>query len=137
MLKNLEVKLQAPIVLFSDRVKFLGDTHVGGICFNTHDMRGFVNGQISVGYYGVEAVYDSQGEPLWKSPEIEYGTHRKIDIPEPFSGTQVVFTDGIAYMGAKRQGIRIWPEKPYSHWNYNNVVAIFYDSGEIIWENTR
>ena len=143
MVENLEGKTQAPIVVFIDKVEFLG-SEMGGVRLVKRDGN-VVKDYSRFGYRGIEGIYDAQGNPQWENNDFR--EHRKAEVPEHLRGTQVVFTDQVVYEGANmgrhhfsflKGGRYIGHDHNQNialDFSYKAIKAIFNGAGKSVWEN--
>lgn len=140
---NLEGKTQAPIVVFADRIEF-GGSGMGDVRLVKKEGN-VIEGFSSLGYRGIEGVYNVEGKPQWENHD--FNLYRRAQVPEHLRGTQVVFTDQVVYEGANMVGHHfsfLKDGKYIGHdhnqdaaldFKYSVIKAIFDRDGKSVWEN--
>ena len=143
MANDLEGKIQAPMVVFAEKIEY-GGSGFGGVQLVRREGSS-VEGCGGFGYQGVEAVYDAEGNPKWQNWNSK--EHRKAEVPEHLNGTQVVFTPNVVYEGANMGGhhfsfLKNGEYVGHDHqknlaldFGYGAIKAIFDRDGKSVWEN--
>ena len=126
--------VKAPTVVFADRIIY-GDSdsiYNVGLSLNLgKEIIHFTNFKDKF----VEAVYDSDNNPMFLNLEIEEYKH--IEVPEYLKGLQVVFKDNVTYKWSSSGHILNFSEEKIEHFEDDLFKVIFDNNGDIIWEDNK